>query len=261
MKNLKIFGIIALVVAFVFAPVAGIGMGVISYLMGPERQRKLFNALKSISEVSCQQSYLRQEATISNSQGVYKFDFSNVNNTPSTSLPPQLVLLDKNDLFVCTHVGVYLYEADSTTVGYVRDGLQTYVNPLYFVAAAGFVPGHLNQVYQGKLKYKVASTEVLESIDLGLACRQPDRQGITAATVVGSQNPEDGLIDLASFPFINGSQQTIFILDLPIFTGITWAAVAANKSNVLVVKPHGVLVKGGARYVEQVSQVVDLIQA
>jgi hypothetical protein len=48
-------------------------------------------------------------------------------------------------------------------------------------------------------------------------------------------------------------------LNLPIFDGIAWEAKAANAQNRIVVKPQGILVKGGARYVDQIASKVMLV--
>lgn len=267
MKNFKFLSVVMLVAAF-FLPTAisAIGASVTAFLIGPERVRDLFNRLKTIKEVFVQESFLRQEQTIKNTASVYTFDYARAVNGSTTNVEPQLTLLDTNDVFVCTHLGVYVYEADTTKPGYTKKGLQTSINPVYFTAGVGFTPDHLNQLYQGRLKYKVAASEKVESIDMGQFENKPVVQlgwditlSAAEADIVGSKKAEDGLKDLASFFVFDGSQSNQIILDLPIFDGIQWEAKAANSQNRIVVKPQGILVKGGARFLKQISEHVALI--
>jgi hypothetical protein len=265
MKKLKIFSVLMLLAAL-FMPVSTIGSAITAFLIGPERIRELFNALKTIDKVSVEESYLRQEQTIKNTNSIYVFDYARAVNGSTTNVEPQLVLLDTNDVFIATHVGVYIYEADTTKKGYTRNGLQTCINPVYFTAGVGFTPDHLNQLYQGQMKYKVANSEKIEAIDMGQFEAKPLTQPLWDVTlsaleadIIGSKKPEDGLKDLASFFVFDGSQSNQIILNLPIFDGIAWEAKAANAQNRIVVKPQGILVKGGARYVDQIASKVMLV--
>ena len=267
MKKIKFLSVALLLVAFVL-PVSfsGVGAAVTAFLIGPERIRELFNRLKTIGNVSVEESYLRQEQTIKNTNSMYVFDYARAVNGSTTNVEPQLTLLDTNDVFIATHVGVYVYEADTTKRGYVKNGLQTCINPVYFGAGAGFTPDHLNQIYQGRLKYKVANSEKVEAIDMGQFENKPVVQlgwdttlSVLETDIIGSKKAEDGLKDLASFFVFDGSQSNQAVLDLPIFDGIEWEAKAANKQNRIVVKPQGILVKGGARVLNAINEQVRLI--
>lgn len=264
---MKKIAIIALSLClFVDAATTGVASAITSYLIGPDRVRALFNEMKGLANISLQESFLRQENTIVNTTGTYSFDFRKATNSTVTSVAPQLQLLGQNDVFIATHIGVYQYEAVTASPGYVRGGLQSYVNPLYYTTTAGFTKDHLQQIYQGRLKFKVANTEVFEAIDMGLFEAREITQGYEVAGAVdldktGSKKPEDGLKDLATFAVMDGSQDNVWIMDLPIFSGIEWANTGAGLANNLVLKPHGILVKGGARYFKEIQARVSMITA
>jgi hypothetical protein len=266
MKKLVKFSLILIaILSFAFeSKAAGISAAITSYLLGPDRVRALFNELKSISQVSCQESYLRQEVSLINQTGLYTFDFRKQTNSTAQTIEPQMQLLGQNDVFVCTYIGMYLYEAISTSVGYVRGGLQTYVNPLYFTTTAGFTKDDLQQVYNGRLQFKVANTVAIEAIDMGMFEAQAITQafevaGALDADKTGSKKPEDGLKDLSTFAVMDGSQDNTWIADLPTFNGILWQNTGASLSNRLVLKCHGILVKGGSRYFDAIKDKVSLI--
>lgn len=267
MKKIKFLSVIMLLLALVI-PVgaSSIGAAVTAFLIGPERVRELFNALKSIKSVSVEESYLRQEQTIKNTKSIYSFDYARTVNGSTNNVEPQLTLLDINDVFICTHIGVYLYQADTTKPGYVKGGLQTCVNPAYFTANAGFTIDHLNQLYQGRMKFKVANSEKIEAIDMAqFEARPLTQQGwdvtlsVVEADIIGSKKAEDGLKDLASFFVLDGSQSNQVVLDLPIFDGIEWEHTLANTQVRAVVKPQGILIKGGARVLDEIQNKVTLV--
>lgn len=264
----KAFKFLLIVVAFAFAAfdthAIGISSAITSYLLGPDRIRALFNELKRIQNVSCQESYLRQEVTLLNQSGVYNFDFRKQTNSVAQTVEPQIQLLGNNDVFVATHIGLYVYEANTTTVGYVRGGLQAYINPLYYTTTAGFTKDHLQQIYNGRLRFRVANTDALEALDMGLFEEREITQGFEVAGVLdadktGSKKSEDGLRDLATFAVMDGSQDNLWIADMPTFNGILWQNTGANLQNRLVLKMHGILVKGGSRFFTEVKNATSMV--
>ncbi len=268
MKKIKVLLVLmfASLLAFDANMALTIGAAGVSFLVGPDRVRALFNALKDIPGISLQESYLRQESTVVNTTGTFNFDFRKQTNSSNTTVEPQLQLLGNNDLFIATHVGVYLYEANTTTPGRVRGGLQTGVNPTYFTTTAFFTIDHLNQLYEGRLKFKVASTELMEAIDMTQFNElSPTQLGVNTTTGVagptfgGSRRAEQGIKDLSTFAVMDGSQDNLFIIECPIFNGIQYQNTGANLQNRLVLQTHGVLVKGGTRSLNLIKEQISLI--
>lgn len=269
MKKFKNFGLIlAVLVLSAIDMTSAFALGFTGFLSGGERTRELFNELRNLEMVSVQESFLRQENTLSNSSGVYTYDFTKAVNSSGMSVEPQLQLLDKNDAFVATGLGVYIYEAIVANPGYVPNGLQTAVNPVLLTTDAGFTKDHINQLYNGKLLYKVSNTIAIEAIDMQQFETRPVVQAgwdttlsILETDIVGSKRGEDGIKDVASFLYFDGIEDNTIQIVAPLFNGIKWQQTAAGKQIRVVVKTHGLLIKGGHKYADKIKAAIKAINA
>jgi len=72
------------------------------------RQRAIYASLKASSKIGKKiivPSYLRIEEELKDSQNVYTFDVLKTGNETAVERK-----LDQNDIFVCSHLGLYIYE-------------------------------------------------------------------------------------------------------------------------------------------------------
>jgi hypothetical protein len=208
--------------------------------MNANRHRQIFNALvkKYGADAVPSPGFLRVEQELKNSTGTYRFPI----DTQSGSQPTELKL-DRNDLFVVTDLAIYLLSEDGTKLGLAVP--QTYPNEQVFTAAAGFTPGHLEAIYNGKYSLKIQSKVNIEAMSMHHFRYVPETQQSGAA------NKSEYSIDKAAYPlgsllYLKGSMDVEVKVEFNTFDGIQVQAVAANTKNKLVFHPYGFLLKGKA---------------
>jgi len=191
---------------------------------------------------SPQPSYLRVEETLANNKTRYKFDIKKTGTELATERK-----LDRNDLFVVTHIGVYLISQVSTTIG--LEILQTYPNADVFVSATGFTPNHLNVVYSGWLEIKIGQKVNAEAIDMNRFKFIPTSQQQAANNYINYSefNQEAYAYWHPNLFYLHGTQNIEVHIEFPAITSAAYAAVAANTSNKLVFYPMGYLLKNTAK--------------
>jgi len=187
-------------------------------------------------------SYLRVEQALNNTKNRYSFDIKKTGSEVATERK-----LDRNDIFVVTHIGVYLIAQVSTSIG--LEVLQTYPNPDIFVSATGFTPNHLNTIYSGHMEIKIGSKVNFEALDMNKFRFVPTSQQEATNNYINYSE-----FDLDAFSYwpgsllyLHGTQNIEVHIDIPSITGLAWAAVAANTSNKIVFYPMGYLVKNAAK--------------
>jgi len=183
-------------------------------------------------------SYLRIENPIINNQSLYKFPILNQGGELSVEKK-----LDKNDLFVVTRIGLFIYSRDTSTGNQASQPLQTYPNEVYFPAVAGFTPSHLETVYSGELNVKKGTTVVLESYDTMNFRYVPTTQQSGAANK-SERGRDTGFAGAVPTMFLPGREQVSIEAKFNTFNGIQWQAVTANLENRLALFLRGFLVKG-----------------
>ncbi len=187
-------------------------------------------------------SYLRVEQTLSNTKTRYAFDIKKTGGEVHTERK-----LDRNDVFIVTHIGIFLIAQLDTTRG--MEVLQTYPNPDVFVTATGFTPEHLNTIYSGHLEVKIGSKVNIEALDMNKFRYVPTSQ--QEASNLYIKYSEFNIDAYSYWPgnllHLHGTQNIEMFIDIPSITGLAWAAVAANTSNKIVLYPMGYLVKNAAK--------------
>lgn len=210
-------------------------------------------------------SQIRIENTLVDGQGVYRFDLKkeNVGVTEQN--------IKRNDLFVVTHVGIFL-RVDLTTKPGVAP-LLTY--PLLENTTAGIVgfkTKDINGLYAGKLYIATGSTVNVEDMPLSIFNRVPSAQpeiipyvasaadsneaAGTAKTItntLGYKNngvdPEfsadDAMFPLAERLAFAGTQDHKVEVSFPTFASADYASATANTSTKLVFIAYGYKVPGG----------------
>lgn len=183
-------------------------------------------------------AFLRVDKTILNTTGRYKFD---IKAASGDVLPEKK--LDRNDLFVTTHLGFFLAAQVSTKKG--AEVLQSYPNETAFVAAIGFTPANLETIYNGLALLKVGSSVNIESMPMQLFRKVPETQQSAAANK--SQWDIKKMCHQLETPlYLHGTASLEFEVEYPTFADPQMAAVAASTSNLLVMYHVGYLVKNGA---------------
>ncbi|MBA7514353.1 hypothetical protein ES705_06381 [subsurface metagenome] len=232
----------SLVSAGAILATSGIGSGlVLSASPGlVALDREYFNLLTGqFGKGAPSPSYLRVEQALSNTKTRYKFDIKKTGAELATERK-----LDRNDVFIVTHLGVYLIAQVSTTIG--LEVLQAYANPEIFVGATGFTPEHLNTIYSGHLEVKIGQKVNIEALDMNKFRYVPTSQQQTDIPYsefdLDSQSYWPG-----SLLFLHGTQNIEVFIDMPSITALAWAAVAADTSNKIVLYPMGYLVKNASK--------------
>lgn len=224
-----------------------------------DRSRQIANSLKQrLSDVSIEMSYLFAEQTLTNTSNTYKFDFRIAGGQANTSTKPNQLLLDQSDIFIVTQLGMFNYEKITATPEYIRGGLQTNINPLYYTTGVGFTKDHLNQIYAGQIKFHVGNIDAFSNLDTGLFRFGHQLQGdLTNNIYQGRNGDSDGYVTLPEIMILNGSYDAYIQLSYQLFTGIAIANVGGLENSV-VFKPQGILVRGGAdqKYQQTIIDVV-----
>lgn len=185
-------------------------------------------------------SYLRVEQALSNTKTRYQFDIKKTGGEIATERK-----LDRNDVFIATHLGVYLISQVSTTIG--LEVLQTYPNPDYFITTTGFTPAHLNTIYSGHLEVKIGQKVNIEALDMNKFRYVPTTQQATPTLPYSEFDLDSYSYWPGSLLFLHGTQNIEIFIDIPSITGLAWAAVAADTSNKMVLYLMGYLVKNAAK--------------
>jgi len=189
-----------------------------------------------------QPSYLRVEETLLNNKTRYDFNIKTTGSELATERK-----LDRNDIFVVTHLGIYLIAQVSTTIG--LEILQTYPNPDVFVTATGFTPNHLNVIYSGWLEIKIGQRVNAEAIDLNRFRFVPTSQQEATNNFINysEYHQEANSYWHPNLFYLHGTQNIDIHVEFPAITGAAYAAVAANTSNRIVLYPMGYLIKNKAK--------------
>lgn len=187
-------------------------------------------------------SFLRVEQSLSNTKTRYAFDIKTTGNELATEKK-----LDRNDLFVVTHFGIYLIAQVSTTIGI--EVLQTYPNADVFVSATGFTPNHLNIIYNGHMEIKIGQKVNAEAIDMNKFRFVPTSQQQAANNYINYSefNHEACSYWPGALFYLHGTQNIDIHIEFPAIASMQIAAVAANTSNKLVFYPMGYLLKNAAK--------------
>ena len=183
-------------------------------------------------------SYLRIENTIINSKSNYTFPILNQGSELNVEKK-----LDKNDLFVATRMGMFMYLRNTASGNQSAQPLQTYPNEVYFAANAGFTPSHLEAAYSGELSIKKGTTVILESYDTKNFRYVPTTQQSGAAnkSEVGRDTGYAALTPAIELP---GREQVQIEARFNTFNGIQWQNTVTDVENRIVLYFRGYLVKG-----------------
>jgi len=207
--------------------------------------RSLFNSLREIYP-GCiiGDSFLQMEQPLINGNTTIEFDpAKNVNSDRRTESK-----LDRNDIFVATHMGLFLCANSLDAAGKTKGVgvFQTYPNLQHFPAITTtpvFTPANLEAVFNGRLTVKINNKEESPLIDTRRFRYVPQTQQ-SAAGNYSMFKLEDALVALTPTINLFGNKENKITLALPSATDI--AAQATNTENLVILFTKGFVIKGAS---------------
>lgn len=193
------------------------------------------------------QAKLRTEFVLINTQQDYEWNFKQY-KTPQTSVPPDNsteILLERNDGFHAYALRVLLGRRINASNGAMN--VATYPDPVLFPAAAGFVPQHLQLVYNGLYYLKVDQTNWVDGAPTDVFRNVPQTlDGTTNANQFQELGFTDGMQMLEPFINIFGNKENAIRFKFPPFNGtaLNWQSVVTGTDNIMIVELHGWLARG-----------------
>lgn len=181
-------------------------------------------------------SFVRIEAKILNGRTKYEFPFTRDTNSDTVTERK----IDRKDLFLMTHMGLFLMKRDSTKLG--GEVLQTYPNIIVFPNdSTNFLGADLEVFYNGAISVKVGQTVYIEGLDT----RQfrSVEENIQSSTIDKSaERSNSGLIELTPQLTLDGNQKNEIVLEAPVSGSAKVENTVANMSNYLVLFGRGFLI-------------------
>lgn len=180
-------------------------------------------------------SFVRVEKKIQN--GVQTYDFGVTKDANSDSVTERKI--DRKDLFVISHMGLFLMARLTTNVGI--EVLQTYPNIYVFPdETTNFYGAHLEVFYNGLLSVKVGQTTFIEAMDTRQFRSVEDIQQSSASTK-SSAKSGSGLVELTPQIILDGNQKNEIQVKAPVSAAAKVANTNANTDNYLVFFARGFL--------------------
>lgn len=189
-------------------------------------------------------SYLRVEQTLQNNLSQYTFDILR----GSGDTPPE-VKLDKNDVFICTHIGMYIiqYVAVNSVVTKWTGILQTYPNSSELTGPT--TPRDINALYNGNWSISVGRVKFFDKYPASLLFRAAETQQSSASNY-SSREYAEGAASIDPLAILSGSANNEIKLNVPIGSAALAIADQGTTSVTKVVfHPYGFLVNNAADFV------------
>lgn len=195
-----------------------------------------------LQAAKCTQSYIRSEVAVTTTTAQYNFPIVVSSQTSATQRVNNR-LLNLQDLFYISEIGVFLTDASATSV---VGKLFTYPNPVTFGAAAS---NPYNAVYNGALSITINNEQVLPSWDLYRhlwvgQTQQNTNFNVAAPTspAVFTQDQNDGS-SAGFYPcepgiILNGAANIVCNVNLP---GAVSTLTASNPA--IVLQLRGILIQ------------------
>ncbi len=189
-------------------------------------------------------SYLRVEQLLNNGTSQYKFNIlSSPQDTPVESK------LNQNDVFICTHLGMYIiqYVAVGSAVTKWTGVLQTYPNASELTGPT--TPHDLNAFYNGFWSISVGRVKFFDRFPAHL-CFKPAVTQQDSADNYSSFEWTDGAASIDPLAILSGAANNEITLNVPIGS----AALAIQDQGTtsvtkVVFHPYGFLVNNAANFV------------
>lgn len=189
-------------------------------------------------------SYLRVEQTLQNNLSQYTFDI--LRGSGDT---PVEVKLDKNDVFICTHIGMYIvqYVAVAGIVTKWTGILQTYPNSSELTGPT--TPRDINALYNGSWSISVGRVKFFDKYPASLLFRAAETQQSSASNY-SSREYAEGAASIDPLAILSGSANNEIKLNVPIGTAaLAIADQGLTSVTKVVFHPYGFLVNNAADFV------------
>jgi hypothetical protein len=201
-------------------------------------ERNLYDAIKKLNlaqNITPEPSYLRIEQTLVDGQGNYNFNLKVESGMIVTERK-----LDRNDIFVATHMCVYLIKQSTTKIG--LEVPQTYPNSQVFTSASAYDLTNLQAIYNGHMWIKTEQTVNAEAIPMLKFLYIPETQKSAAGNYSQFKIEEHAYYPGIVFVFKGWSSIEIKI-EFPTWSGITLQTGEAGYVTKLVFMPFDFLLK------------------
>jgi len=231
--------IVMIIIGSVLSADAALAAGGLSYAINPgiiAMNRDYFERV-SAKYSPCAPGYLRVEQTLANSKTRYTFD---VKKNQSSDIATERKL-DFNDLFAVTHLGIFLSNQSSNTVG--KERLNSYPNNAIFNGSGE--ADYLETLYNGYLDLKVGQTVYIEALSMQHFRFVPTAQKEASNYIDLDQWSID---EMSYWPgsvvYLAGNDNIEINITTPAPSGLDWDH--ATGSNKIVMFLFGFLCKGSA---------------
>lgn len=202
-----------------------------SRLAFEKAKRGIKNAGFSLGQAVLSQSYLRSELALSTSKTNYQFPILVNDNSQGTN-PNTSFLLNLQDAFYVSHIGLFFAKPSSSTDTTFQ--LVTYPNASIFSTAN--TASSLYSFYNGNIQVTINNRQIVSGLDCYRFYSVPQQQQTANADYTTSainykdqQNgSESGLYPIEPGIVFSGSKQNIVQINIP-------AALAAVESNSRVI--------------------------
>lgn len=199
-------------------------------MMIHERDRQLLEMINTQhGKGKATKGSLRQELALQNQKNSYEFDFDGKRQSKTSE-----VLLAAQDIFYANRLALYLIREESGKEG--TGELFSYIDATVFAAATGFVPAHLNVIWNGRIQCQLGTKVIMESFSSRLFHKRAEEL-----------LDRDGSVDLEPALILYGQEKNKLSLILPTFAGIQIQSIVTGTDNKVVLIADGFLVTGVAK--------------
>lgn len=240
-----IFAMVAVIATCIFFKefaLAGISMAWAPVAYNRNLFKSVKEWLKNQNDVGTsvpEPSYLRVEQAFVNGQGTYSFNIKVESSSVVTERK-----LERNDIFCCTHLAVYLIKQNTSEIG--KEVLQTYPNAQIFTSASAYDLTDLNAVYNGYLWIKTEQKVNAEAIPMNKFLWIPETQQ-ASATTYSQFNVEEAAYWPGNVFFFKGWSSIEIKIQFPTWSGQTTQTGESGYSTKLVLHPYGFLLKSAIK--------------
>ena len=240
MKKFIVTALFAMVAMLCIAAISDFGTAIALAWSPVAFDRNMFKAVRDWAKTqnitaTPEPSYLRVEKSFVNGQGSY--DFNLKVESGQNILEKKL---ERNDVFACTHLMVYLLKQDDDQIGHGL--LQTYPNTTVFSSASAYDLTDLQAVYSGYLRIKTEQVVNAESIPMVKFLNVPETQQSSSSNKSMFNVGEHGWYPGNIFFFKGWSSLEVNII-FPSWSGQTTQTGESGFTTKLVFHPYGFLLK------------------
>lgn len=212
------------------------------------RQRGIYDMIKREyagigTNPIIQPGFLSVDLQLQSGKGTYPV-YVNANNQGAANRTCN-ILLNQNDNFCITHIGLFLKQESALTPG--KAALQCYPNATVFGAdeAGYYLFADMESLYNSNLTVKVGNTTFGQNIDLN-GCRVVRTTLQTSATNKSERDQFDGYVETEPYITLDGFDKNDITFNPSTYPGqlIQLSTAGTGNTNYAVIRFFGFLVAG-----------------